>query len=94
MDKAHEQKLEALAKHFAGLHRTKAMQDAEREYQDMESTNKQERSTWLSGIAKNQPRWVVRFGKSTANYYTIYQAEQFVRALRLNGTACTLEEIA
>jgi len=39
--------------------------------------------------------WLVKFGVSDSKisylFYTQYHAEQFVRALRLNGTPCTLE---
>lgn len=53
-----------------------------------------ERSTWPSNIAPNQTRWIVRFGKCTATYYTRYHAEQFARALTLNGTDYQIEEIS
>ncbi len=36
-------------------------------------------------------RWIVTFGKCRYAFYTEYHAEQFARALRLNGTAYTLE---
>jgi hypothetical protein len=35
--------------------------------------------------------WIVTFGRSRRVYYTHYHAEQFCRALRLNGTAYQLE---
>lgn len=54
---------------------------------------KDKRATWPKGIASNQTRWIVRFGKSTSTYYTLHHAEQFVRALTLNGTACRMVEM-
>jgi len=35
--------------------------------------------------------WIVSFGNCVNTYYTEYHAEQFARALTLNGTAYTLE---
>lgn len=41
--------------------------------------------------------WKVTYGvreeKATAIYYTAHHAEQFARALRLNGTPVTVEEV-
>jgi hypothetical protein len=39
------------------------------------------------------PRWIVRFGKSANTYYTRYHAEQFARALTLNGTENRIEGV-
>jgi len=39
---------------------------------------------------KAPKQWIITFGKSRAVYYTHYHAEQFVRALKLNGTPFTL----
>ncbi len=39
----------------------------------------------------SQKRWIVTFGKCRNVYYTQYHAEQFYRALCLNGTACRIE---
>jgi hypothetical protein len=36
--------------------------------------------------------WTISFGKSKRICYTHYHAEQFARALRLNGTPYTLKE--
>lgn len=36
--------------------------------------------------------WAVYFGNSKAVYHTHYHAEQFARALRLNGTSYKLVE--
>jgi hypothetical protein len=33
-------------------------------------------------------KWIVRFGQSENVYYTEHHAEQFMRALQLNGTRC------
>ena len=41
------------------------------------------------------PVWIVLWGmsgKSRKVYFTPYHAEQFVRALRLNGTPCSVED--
>jgi hypothetical protein len=38
-------------------------------------------------------KWLITFGKSERVFYTLYHAEQFARALRLNGTEFTLERI-
>jgi hypothetical protein len=35
--------------------------------------------------------WVVYFGTCKAVYYTHYHADQFARALRLNGTKFSIE---
>ncbi len=35
-------------------------------------------------------RWIVTFGSSRHVYYTFYHAEQFYRALCLNGTPCRM----
>lgn len=37
-------------------------------------------------------QWIVQFGNSRTAFYTEYHAEQFMRALRLNGTQYTLTE--
>ena len=37
--------------------------------------------------------WIVRFGKVFQRFHTAYHAEQFARALALNGTPHTLEEV-
>ncbi len=34
--------------------------------------------------------WIIRFGTSERVFYTSYHAEQFCRALRLNGTVYTI----
>ena len=34
--------------------------------------------------------WKVKFGSSVAIFYTLYHAEQFARALRLNRTQFTV----
>lgn len=34
--------------------------------------------------------WVVSFGNCRFRYYTRYHAEQFARALLLNGTSCKI----
>jgi hypothetical protein len=34
--------------------------------------------------------WIVKFGTSTHRFWTEYHADQFARALRLNGTPCTI----
>ncbi len=39
------------------------------------------------------PTWVVRFGKCSNTYYTRHHAEQFARALTLNGTDNQIEEV-
>jgi hypothetical protein len=36
---------------------------------------------------------IVRFGECAATYYTRYHAEQFARALTLNGTPNQIEEV-
>lgn len=36
-------------------------------------------------------RYIVRFGSCAFSFFTEYHAAQFMRALRLNGTACTVE---
>jgi hypothetical protein len=39
--------------------------------------------------------WIVYFGTdSKFTYYTSYHAEQFARALHLNGTACRIVEVS
>jgi hypothetical protein len=40
---------------------------------------------------RSKHRWIVRFGTSVHMYYTEHHAEQFMRALRLNGTEFTVE---
>lgn len=35
--------------------------------------------------------WTITFGKSKRVYYTHYHAEQFARALSLNGTPYVME---
>jgi hypothetical protein len=37
--------------------------------------------------------WIVRFGRSVRVYRTLHHAEQFARALALNGTPYTLREL-
>lgn len=37
--------------------------------------------------------WKVTFGKTYRLYYTEYHAEQLARALRLNGTECTVTQV-
>jgi len=37
--------------------------------------------------------YVVSFGKSAVKFYTHYHAEQFARALRLNGTPFRLRVV-
>lgn len=36
-------------------------------------------------------KWVIKFGSSRKVFYTMYHAEQFARALDLNGTEYVLE---
>jgi hypothetical protein len=38
--------------------------------------------------------WVITFGKCFRVYYTPYHADQFARALRLNGTPYRLQEVS
>lgn len=46
-------------------------------------------------MSRGAMRWVLTFGNgSRRTYYTAYHAEQFARALRLNGTAFTMREEA
>ena len=35
-------------------------------------------------------RWIIRFGTSKRVYYTEYHADQFCRALAMNGTAYSI----
>ena len=39
------------------------------------------------------PSWTVTFGSSSYTFYTWYHADQFERALKLNGTAYTIEHL-
>ncbi len=34
--------------------------------------------------------WIITFGSSTLHFYTYYHADQFARALQLNGTKFSL----
>lgn len=38
-------------------------------------------------------KWVISFGSSKHVYFVEYLAEQFARALRLNGTNYTIEKV-
>ena len=38
-------------------------------------------------------KWIVRFGECVNTYYTRYHAEQFARALTLNGTPNQIEGV-
>ena len=54
-----------------------------------QETEDELKSRRIPNAARREYR--ITFGKSTEILYTYYHAEQFMRALRLNGTACTLE---
>ena len=40
----------------------------------------------------NQPKWIIKHGTCRLWFWTDYHADQYARALRLNGTPLTMEK--